>query len=172
MKTAETSATFQLHCQTFRQGCVGCCVNMRWKPARVLKYLEANTAAAETLFPQGGRPGRRELARMHRMRGGWLDFTLAVLLVMPTFGLSAFLWRRYWGSCCFAGYLNRADGRVGCLVHPARAGGPDLRRLAFPWAPTLGCDRTLRCPMLADPDANPVWGAITASREGYRSLHR
>ncbi len=168
--SAANARSFRAECQAFRQGCVGCCVNMRWKPARVLRYLEANTAAAEALFPARGRPGRRELSRLHRARGGWLDFVLAALLAGPTFGLSALLWRRYRGSCCFAGILDRASGRAGCLLHPARLGMPDLRRYAFPYVPTLGCDRALRCPMLDDPSVSPAMSLIAVSQAGFRSL--
>jgi hypothetical protein len=159
-------------CQSFAQGCVGCCVNARWSPQRMARYLEANTKAAEAIFPVGRRPGRVELLRMHWRRGGWLDHGLAALLAVPTLGLTAFLWRTLLGSCCFAGYIDRATGRAGCLLHPARLGLPDLRRFAFPYVPTLGCDRALRCPLLDDARADAEWDLPTASRAGFESLRK
>lgn len=162
-----------MECQTFRQGCCGCCVNTRWKPARLAAFLEANTRAAERIFPSGATPGRRELVRLHLARGGWRDHLLACWLVPLTFGLSAWFWKRRYGSCCFAGYLDRATGRVGCLIHPRRLGGmTDLRAHAFPLIPTLSCDRSLRCPMLDAGEASPDMDWLTASRAGADSLKR
>ena len=95
-----------MECQSFRQGCCGCCVNMRWRPERLAAYLAANTRAAEATWG-GGRPRWRDLVRVHLARGGWRDHLLAVWLVPLTFGASAWLWRCRYGSCCFAGFLDR-----------------------------------------------------------------
>lgn len=92
------------------------------------------------------------------------------LLAPLTLGLAAWYWKRRMGSCCFAGFLDRASGRVGCLIHPARAGTPDLRRHAFPLIPTLGCDRALRCPMLDAENPDPDLDWLTVSRRGAASL--
>jgi hypothetical protein len=146
---------------------------MSWSPARLEAWLEANTRAAARLFRPGARPRWRDLVRLHLARGGWRDHLLACWLVPLTLGLSAWLWRRRLGSCCFAGYIDRAAGRAGCLIHPARTGAPDLRRHAFPLVPTLGCDRELRCPMLDSgraPEAQAEW--LEVSRAGAASLRR
>jgi len=143
---------------------------MRWRPARIESFLDANTRAAEALFPPGVRPRLQTLVRMHLVRGGWRDHLLAVWLVPLTLGLSAWFWKRYYGSCCFAGYLNREESRVGCLIHPAREGSPDLRRHAFPLIPTLGCNRALRCPMLGAGGVSPEADWLTVSRAGAASL--
>jgi len=142
---------------------------MRWAPERLTDYLAANTRAVEAARG-GGRPQWRDLVRVHLARGGWRDHLLAVWLVPLTFGMSAWLWRRRYGSCCFAGYLDRAAGRVGCLIHPARLGEPDLRRHAFPLVPTLGCDRALRCTMLDAVGVSPDAGWLEVSRTGSASL--
>ena len=167
--TAEECKSDQGHCQTFPQGCCGCCVNTRWEDERILSFLAANTAAAERNLP-AGRPGLLDLVRLHWARGGWLDHLLAFWLVMPTFGLSAWAWFRFLGSCRFAGFLDREGGRVGCLIHPLRVGEPDCRKHAFPLIPTLGCNRALRCAMLDDGRTNWSWGCIEASRKGRESL--
>lgn len=143
---------------------------MLWHPERIEAFLDANTRAAEALFRPGVRPRLRTLVRMHLARGGWRDHLLAAWLVPLTLGLSAWFWKRHYGSCCFAGYLNRDEGRVGCLIHPARTGNPDLRRHAFPLIPTLGCDRALRCPMLDAGGVSPEADWLTASRAGAASL--
>jgi len=72
------------------------------------------------------------------------------------------------GSCRFAGLIDEA-GRGGCLIHPARAGEPDLRRRAFPFIPTVSCDRAFRCPALDQP-VPPELGLIPASRYAYGTV--
>jgi hypothetical protein len=143
---------------------------MRWRPERIEAFLDANTRAAERLFRPGVRPRLRDLVRFHLACGGWRDHLLAVWLVPLTVGVSAWFWKRQYGSCCFAGYLDRAEGRVGCLIHPARVGEPDLRRHAFPLIPTLGCNRALLCPMLGAGGVPPEADWLTASRAGAASL--
>jgi hypothetical protein len=41
--------------------------------------------------------------------------------------------------CAFAGFLDDADNRVGCLIHPERTNGKDLRRAAFRLLPGFEC---------------------------------
>lgn len=143
---------------------------MRWTPERIAAFLDANTRAAERAFGPDARPGLRELVRVHLARGGWRDHLLAVWLVPLTLGLSAWLWKRFYGSCCFAGYIDRAEGRVGCLIHPARLGAPDLRRHAFPLVPTVGCNRALLCPMLGRKSPETAAGWLEVSRAGEAGL--
>lgn len=157
------------HCQTFPQGCVGCCVNRRWTDTRIRMYLARNTAQARARFASG-RPGYWTLVRMHWWRGGFWDHLLMVWLVMPSFGLSALVWSRFFASCPFAGYLDERTGRVGCLIHPLRVGAPDPRRHAFPLIPTASCNRALRCPMLDHPNTDFTSDALRASRSGAESL--
>ncbi len=161
----------RMDCQSFREGCCGCCVNMRWRPERVRAFVAANTEAAQRIFPNGRRPRYRDLVRLHLARGGLADHLLMGLLAPLTLGLAAWLWQRRYGSCPFAGYLDEGRQRVGCLIHPLRVGEPDLRRHAFPLVPTLGCNRRLRCPLLdaPAPHLDADWAA--ASRAGYASLH-
>lgn len=157
------------HCQSFRQGCCGCCVNMRWAPERIVAFVDANTRAMEAVAGAGRRPAFGDLVRVHLRRGGWRDHLLMALAPV-TLGLTAWFWKRRQGSCCFAGYLDRSGGRVGCLIHPRRVGEPDLRRHAFPLIPTLGCNRTLRCPMLDEDGIALESDFMTVSRAGAGSL--
>lgn len=142
---------------------------MRWRPQAFHDYLAANTAAFEQVL-QGRRPGFIDLVRIHWMRGGWVDHLLVLWLGPLTLGLTAWLWLRYQGSCCFAGFIDREAGRGGCLIHPARLGEPDLRRHAFPAVILLGCNRALRCPLLERADAHLTLGLQQASRAGAASL--
>lgn len=162
----------QIHCQSFVQGCYGCCVNMRWNDRRVRAFLEDNTRVFHKFFPAGSRPGLMGLARLHLARGGFWDHLLMVLLVMPTFGLSAWLWQRWFGSCPFAGLIDADTRRAGCLIHPLRIGAPDLRRHAFPLVFTLSCNRGLRCPMLDAEGLHLDAEHLAVSRQGFQSLRR
>ena len=170
VRGSESEVNAMIECQSFRQGCCGCCVNMRWAPDRIRAFLKNNTQALNEVAGSL-RPRFCDLIRIHWRRGGWRDHLLVSVLAPLTVGFTAWVWMRFYGSCCFAGYLDEASGLVGCLIHPARVGGPDLRRHAFPLIPVLGCNRGLRCPMLdqtpADLDAD--WS--TVSRAGFRSLH-
>lgn len=159
-----------MNCQSFRQGCCGCCVNMRWPAARLEAWLDGNTTVAERFLRLGVAPQLHDLIRWHWMRGGWRDHALAAWLAPLTLGASVWLWWRRFGSCCFAGYLDRESGRVGCLVHPERVGWPDARRFAFPLVPTLRCKRRLRCPMLdAAEKPGEEAGWLEVSRAGAAS---
>ena len=168
-------------CQSFRQGCCGCCVNMRWRPERVRRFIRGNTEAfaraiirknvANGVGAPPLRPRFLDLVQIHWRRGGWRDHLLVTVLAPLTLGFTAWIWMRFYGSCCFAGYLDSESGRVGCLIHPAREGAPDLRRHAFPMIPVLGCNRALRCPMLDQPSPDLAAGWDTVSRAGFQCLH-
>ena len=162
---------YVIHCQSFSQGCCGCCVNMRWRPARVRAFLEANTIVFHEESPSL-RPGFWRLIRIHWRRGGWRDHLLVSILGPLTLGLTAWLWMRFYGSCCFAGTLDVTSGRVGCLIHPLQVGDPDLRRHAFPLVLVLGCNRQLRCSMLDSPTPDLSAGMIPTSLAGFRSLRK
>ena len=164
----------ELNCQDFREGCCGCCVNMRWSRRRLESFLAANSAAVDRALARRGPALRlRDLVGIHLARGGWHDYLLALILVPLTFGLSALVWKRVYGSCCFAGFLDRESARVGCLIHPLRLRGDrDLRKHAFPLVPTLNCDRELICPQLENPQIALDVDWHESSLAGARSLDR
>ena len=138
-------------CQDFKEGCCGCCVNMRWSEKRLHSFLCENSAVVTSVIARQGKDLRlRDLVEIHLKRGGWHDYLLAFIMVPFTLGLSALFWKRRYGSCCFAGWLDKEEQRAGCLIHPERLGGADLRKHAFPLVPTLKCDRDMRCPLLED----------------------
>lgn len=147
-----------IDCQSFREGCVGCCVNPRWSDTRLHTFLARNTDALAGWDATEGHPRRADIVRAHWRRGGVWDHLLMLWLLLPTLGLSLLIWRRWFGGCVFAGFLSTTPTRVGCLIHPARWGQArggqectDLRRWAFPWVPTLYCNRRFECPGLHAP---------------------
>jgi hypothetical protein len=165
------TGSVMVECQSFRQGCVGCCVNMRWSPERVSAYLAGNTRVF-SMISSDHRLRLSDLARIHWKRGGWRDHLLVSVLAPVTLGLTAWLWMRFHGSCCFAGIIDPVTGRGGCLIHPARVGLPDLRRHAFPGLVLLGCNRSLRCPQLDRVPLDLSSDLINTSKEGFSSLRR
>lgn len=159
-------------CISFYHGCVGCCMNMRWSDEKIVKWVKDNTEYAESHPSRNGsRPTFRELAVWHWHRGGFPDFILAFVLAIPTCGISVWLWRRFRGSCPFAGYVDEDRRKAGCLIHPERLGLPDLRVYAFPLLPLVWCNTTLEC---------PAWNAgipmnlslPETSRQAYRARRK
>ena len=73
------------------------------------------------------------------MRRG-LDLIVAPLLIVPVVrGLVSNMLRRRL-VCAFAAFLDDAESRVGCLLHPDGAEGSDLReRTAFRLLRSFGC---------------------------------
>lgn len=159
-----------MDCQSFPEGCVGCCVNMLWSDKRIRQYLQKNTEFYEKYLPQTGQLSYWSMVCFYFRRGALLDGLLTVALLLPTFGISAVLWKRFLGSCPFAGYLDASGKRAGCLIHPARVGLPDARRHAFPMLPLIKCNRLLRCPALDNPESNWSMELLQASRICQGSL--
>lgn len=143
---------------------------MRWTDVRVRAFLKRNTRVFHARMGGRTRPNRRDLVACHWQSGGWMDHLLGFWLVPFTLGISAWVWKRFMGSCTFAGVIDTKTGRLGCLVHPARVGLPDLRRHAFPLIPTMGCNRELRCRMLNESGLDMVADAVSTSRRGWASL--
>ncbi len=160
-------------CQSFREGCVGCCVNMRWSDQEIRRFLTENTVAAKGVLIGKSRPRFGNLLRLHLRRGGLLDFLWTWVFGVCTCGFGSWLWSRRRGSCPFAGFLDDAQTKAGCLIHPARYGYPDLRRHAFPAVPLVVCNTALECPSwpTADEEALAA-GIVRASRRNGRILQR
>ncbi len=149
----------EINCQTFKEACCGCCVNMKFSRQKLTGILTRNTEVGRRVMTDG-RITVRRLVKWHWLRGGFWDHLLALWLPGPTLTLSAWIWKARRGCCPFAGFLRDDPIRVGCLVHPlVTRDGRDWRRWAFPLVPTLRCERDLRCGLLLN-------GADDAVRDG------
>lgn len=74
-----------------------------------------------------------------RARGG-ADLILALLLRVPWLGKLVRSWLAKRVVCAFIAFDGPTTNRVGCLLHPKRWGGRDVRRqAAFRLLPGLGC---------------------------------
>jgi len=164
----------EFNCQDFPEGCCGCCVNTRLPRGTLEEILRKNTLNGSRIVGSGGPPRFWDLVKWHFRSGGFWDHLLCFWLVGPTLGLSAWIWARRLGNCCFAGFLD-GERRVGCLVHPKRIGARiDFRRYAFPLVPTLRCNRALRCGYLSLQDGEGVDtdGWYEVSRRAAATLRR
>lgn len=152
-------------CQTFSEGCIGCCANPRWSEKRLRDYLEDNTRQAERMGWSARRPRYWEMIWHHWRRGGWIDHILLVWLPGLTLGISVWLWLRYWGQCSYAGFIDSGRRRVGCLIHPMRVGVPDARGHAWPLVVSVRCNTAYRCELKMRRE-NAGWYEVTFA--GFR----
>ena len=169
-KARQSETPPRQNCQDFAEGCVGCCVNMRWTDERITRYLSTNTGLVQDYLCTEAGVTYWSMMRYYFRRGWGWDLLLTFIMVIPTFGVSAVLWQRFWGSCPFAGYLDERHQRGGCLIHPARIGGADRRQHAFPLLPFVKCNRMLRCPALDSDTIDLGMGLLQASRRCCQSL--
>jgi hypothetical protein len=87
----------------------------------------------------GRRPGRWSLLRHElRARRGF-DLVLAVLLFLPYVQGKVRLWFHARVVCSFLAFRDATEETVGCLLHPARWNGDDLRPAAFRLLPGVSC---------------------------------
>jgi len=168
-----TSKEPPIDCQSFMEGCCGCCLNMKHTREKLTRVLWRNTKAMERVMSKGGHLSVRRLIRWHWACGGFWDHLLACWLAGPTLAFSAWMWHRFFGCCAFAGFLSQYPIRVGCLIHPlAINDGRDWRRWAFPLVPTLSCARDLRCGLLlgktTETLAGKDWYAASRCAEATR----
>src|SRR5262249_22935599 len=64
----------------------------------------------------------------------------AAALRLPLVGDLVRPWLKRRTACAFLGFEDAAETRVGCLLHPSRWSGADVRPdVAFGWLPGFGC---------------------------------
>jgi hypothetical protein len=73
-----------------------------------------------------------------RARRG-LDLVLGPLFLLPGIGVALRSWYRARLVCGFVAFRDETETTVGCLLHPSRWKGADLRSSAFRLLPGVGC---------------------------------
>ncbi len=127
-------------CRFAGHTCAACC----WGEGVPAPALRSRLRRQTRLFRRhlaGGRPPGRLALLLHELRArGGLDLLWAALLLVPLLGdwLRPRLKAR--AVCAFLGHEG-GEGRVGCLLHPARWGGRDARGAAFALLPGFACGR-------------------------------
>jgi hypothetical protein len=118
-----------LLCRAGGHTCAACCHGPRIPPARLERQLARHTALFERLTRQGGPTSSRLL--LHELWArGVPGLVWGVLLLVPLLGECLAWWLRPRTVCAFLGFEDEARTRVGCLIHPARRDGRDVRRQA------------------------------------------
>lgn len=120
--------------------CGACCWGDAVHPAALRSALRRQTRLFRHFrlsprMPDGWQLLRHELAAR---RG--LDLFLGCLLLVPV--LSAWLrpWLRRRLVCAFLAFEDDRERRIGCLLHPSRRGGVEVRpRAAFRLLPGVSC---------------------------------
>jgi hypothetical protein len=116
-------------CRAGDHTCAACCHGEAVARLRLEHLLERNTALFGSLFKDGA--GGWWRWRLHEVLArGPGGLAWALLLLLP--GLPVLLrpWLRRRSVCAFLGYEDPERSRVGCLLHPTRQGGRDVRRRA------------------------------------------
>jgi hypothetical protein len=116
-------------CRAGGHTCAACC----YGEAAARPELERRLARQTALFGWliGSRQAGRGRLLLHELLSGGLGgVAWALLLLVPM--LASFLRPRLRrrAVCAFLGYEDEKRMRVGCLLHPSRHAGPDVRRKA------------------------------------------
>jgi hypothetical protein len=120
--------------------CGRCCWGSRVTRARLVRQLRIQRSQFEKRFPQAAAAGRlRLIVHEVRVRRG-ADLFFAPLLVLPVLATRLRLAFRERTICAFLAFTDESEARIGCLLHPTRRRGSDIRqRVAFGCLPGLGC---------------------------------
>lgn len=127
-------------CRVGPRSCGGCC----WASEISCKELEPRLARHRRLFARlrsSTRPPSRFRLLVYelRVRRG-LDLVLAVLQWVPWLRGRVSRWFAADVVCAFAAFEDEDHQQVGCLIHPSRFGGEDVRqRSAFGLLRHFGC---------------------------------
>jgi hypothetical protein len=139
-------------CRSGGHTCAACCFGEDVKPHHLRAALRRQTRLFHRHFTTAHLPGRLSFLRYELSARRGLDLLLALLLLLPIVGDLLRLWLKRRMTCAFLGFEDGAETRVGCLLHPSRWGGQEVRpRVAFGWLPGFGC-------------GSPDWYCTTAHR--------
>jgi hypothetical protein len=124
-------------CRAGGHTCAACCHGDKVPRAALERRLARQTSLFERLIGPGPPSRWRLLLFELDVRRG-ADLFWALLLLVPGLGGLVCRWLRPRSVCAFLGL--EGTGRVGCLLHPTRWQGLDLRRrAAFALRPGFGC---------------------------------
>lgn len=125
-------------CRFAGHTCAACCRGEQVsRPALHARLLRQTRQFARRF---AGRPPTRLGLLLHELTvRGAADALWGLLLAVPVLGdlLRPILKRRL--TCAFLGYEDSGHTRVGCMLHPSRWAGRDVRRHAFALLPGVTC---------------------------------
>jgi len=100
-------------CQMDNHSCIGCCINLQQDYDVLIKFMKMNTELFKDSFP--------ELSSVNPA------FLRQYLRELGEKNKRSELYLMY--NCYFAGFLDKEEEVVGCLIHPYRLSGIELRDL-------------------------------------------
>ncbi len=118
--------------------CGGCCWGAEVDRPTLERRLRRHRRIFGWLVPaKHAAPWRLLLHEIGSRRG--LDVVLGVALFLP--GIAGRLRDRLQRSvvCAFLAFEDESEERIGCLLHPSRWNGVDLRTAAFRWFHGFAC---------------------------------
>jgi hypothetical protein len=116
-------------CRAGGHTCAACCHGPQVPRARLERQLARQTALFERLT--SGRGVSRLGLLLHELWARGLPGVVwGMLLLLPLVGECLAWWLRPRVVCAFLGFEDEGRTRVGCLIHPARQAGRDVRRQA------------------------------------------
>jgi hypothetical protein len=116
-------------CRAGGHTCAACCHGEAVSRSSLERQLTRQSALFDRLL--ANRSGCWARWRLHELLArGFIGLFWAGLLLVPVLGDLLRPWLRKRSVCSFLGYEDAARTRVGCLLHPARHGGADVRRRA------------------------------------------
>jgi hypothetical protein len=126
-------------CRFAGRACAACCWGEGVSYPALCARLRRQTGAFARRFAGRSPPGWWDLFLHELTVRGAADVFWGVLLLVPLLGdqLRPVLARRL--TCAFLGYEDERRERVGCLLHPSRWEGKDVRRGTFALLSGIGC---------------------------------
>jgi hypothetical protein len=124
-------------CRAGGHTCATCCHGPGLDRPLLVRRLRRQTR----LFARcvGAAPTRGRLLRFEMAARGAAGLAWAVLLLVPTVGRLLRPWLARRTVCAFLGFEDVGERRVGCLLHPARWQGREMRGAAFGLWRGFGC---------------------------------
>jgi hypothetical protein len=127
-------------CRFAGHTCAACCWGEKVSSATLRARLRRQSRVFRRCFEERSRLGRLELLRYELRVGGIVALFWAMVLLFPLLGDLVRPWLSRRLICAFLGYEDEKGERVGCLLHPSRWAGMDVRqRSAFALLKGVGC---------------------------------
>jgi hypothetical protein len=127
-------------CRFAGHTCAACCWGEQVAYPTLRTRLRRQAALFACRFRGASRPGRWDLLLYELSVRGAADLICAALLLVPILGdwLRPRLKKRL--TCAFLGFEDSGHKHVGCLLHPTRWAGRDVRsQAAFALLPGFAC---------------------------------
>lgn len=127
-------------CRFAGHTCAACCWGEKVSYPSLRARLRRQSRVFARWFAGRSRLHRWELLRYELSVRGITDLFWGMLLLFPVLGDLLRPWLSQRVVCAFLGYEDEAGQRVGCLLHPSRWDGADVRqRSAFGLLKGVGC---------------------------------